>query len=364
MIEPWSMQWWLPVLLGLVLTGLAMLIPVRDAPDGARKTQARAVPRTGGLAIGLATLISFWFLANVKIDGAAMAAALAVDLPLAALLGFILVCAVTGFVDDLVNLPALLKTGVLGLAAVATAFAAPVVAFPLPGAEDLRLPLTLGIAGTALWLFVFVNAANFMDGSNGLVGGSLMVMALVFSLVIDLSGGWFAKRELELISLAGLTVGFATLGFLAVNLTGRIYLGDAGSLGLGAVVAVLGLITAVRISVWVPAILSLPLLVDVLLTLLWRARQGAKLTEGHRDHAYQLLLRSGWRHWQVAILWWAFMIVCAATAWFAMWLDYREWPRLPGFAVVAFVFLALLGVMLWNWQRRWFAPRLSSPGQP
>jgi UDP-GlcNAc:undecaprenyl-phosphate/decaprenyl-phosphate GlcNAc-1-phosphate transferase len=359
-----SEESWLPVFLGLVLTGFAMLIPVRDAPDGARKTQARAVPRTGGLAIGVATLVSFWFIADVDDHGASMAAALAVDLPLAALLGFILVCAVTGFIDDLVNLPALLKTGILGAAALATAIAAPVVAFPLPGAEDLRLPLTLGIAGTALWLFIFVNAANFMDGSNGLAGGSLLIMALCFSLVIDLSGGWFAQRQLELISLAGFTLGFATLGFLAWNLTGRIYLGDAGSLGLGAVVAVLGLITAVRISVWVPAILSLPLLVDVLLTLIWRARHGAKLTEGHRDHAYQLLLRSGWRHWQVAILWWAFMLACALSAWLAMWLDYREWPRLPGFAMVAFVFLALLGAMLWNWQRRWLWPRLSSPDQP
>jgi len=360
-----SEPWWLPVLLCLVLTGLAMLIPVRDAPDGERKTQARAVPRTGGLAVGVATLVSFWFIAQVEDHGAAMAAGLAVDLPLAALLGFILVCAVTGFIDDLLNLPALLKTGILGAAALATAFTAPVVAFPLPGFEDFRLPLALGMAGTALWLFVFVNAANFMDGSNGLAGGSLLIMALVFSLVIDLSSGGFARREMELISLAGFTAGFATLGFLVWNLAGRIYLGDAGSLGLGAVVAVLGLITAVHISVFVPAILSLPFLVDVLLTLVWRARRKAKLTEGHRDHAYQLLLRSGWRHWQVAILWWGFMLACAGTAMFAMWLDYREWPRLPGFAMVAFLFLALLGAMLWNWQRQRFSvAETNSPGQP
>ena len=357
-------QWWLPMLLGLALTGLAMFIPVRDAPDGARKTQARAVPRTGGLAIGLAICISFCFMAGVTDRGAMMAAGLAREWPLAALLGFIMVCGLTGFIDDLFNLPALTKTGLLGAAALAAALVAPVTGFPLPGLGDVRLPLAVGVAGTALWLFIFVNAANFMDGSNGLAAGSLALVAIVFALLLDLGGGVYVRSEIDLISLAGFTVAFATLGFLAWNLTGRIYLGDAGSLGLGAIVAVLGVIVAVRVSVWIPAILSLPFLVDVLLTLVWRARRGAKLTEGHRDHAYQLLLRSGWRHWQVALLWWGFTAVCAGATWFGLWLDMREWPRQPGFLTAIFVFLALLGAMLWHWQRRNFVARLSSYGQP
>ena len=64
----------------------------------------------------------------------------------------------------------------------------------------------------------------------------------------------------------------AIIGFLIHNLRGKLYAGDAGSLGLGALFASLGLISGLQ--VWTVATLALPFLIDVLMTLIWRAKHG------------------------------------------------------------------------------------------
>jgi len=51
---------------------------------------------------------------------------------------------------------------------------------------------------------------------------------------------------------------------------------------------------------FVPAILLLPFLSDVLLTLAWRTRLGKKLFAAHLDHTYQIALKAGLKHSQVS----------------------------------------------------------------
>jgi hypothetical protein len=51
---------------------------------------------------------------------------------------------------------------------------------------------------------------------------------------------------------------------------------------------------------FVPAILLLPFLSDVLLTLVWRMKHGKKLWVAHRDHTYQIAIKTGLKHTQVA----------------------------------------------------------------
>jgi UDP-N-acetylmuramyl pentapeptide phosphotransferase/UDP-N-acetylglucosamine-1-phosphate transferase len=150
----------------------------------------------------------------------------------------------------------------------------------------------------------------------------------------------------------------AILGFLFWNLRGKLYAGDVGALGAGAVIAVSGLVLARTYSVWVPATLTLPFLVDILLTMAWRARQGGNLFHPHRDHAYQLFLRAGWPHWCVALLWWGFCIVCGVAPVVA--ID----ASTPSDATAFWIFITLCttGSALWFWQRAVIGGRLKREG--
>lgn len=312
-----------------------------------------------GLTIILFAFV--WPVVQGELSVSSVSSALLRDPALLSGLLFILFCGLVGLADDALDLPALLKTALLAAASVVAAFQMPITEFHFWGADGVQLPHLVGVAGTALWLFVFVNAANFMDGVNGLAMGCLGVMAALLGFFVLMSDvlGW--NEALKSVGHAGLIAAFACLGFLAWNMTGRIFAGDAGSLGMGAIVAVLGVVVAERVSVWIPAILSLPFLADVLLTLIWRAKRGRKLTEGHREHAYQLLHRSGWQHWQVSALWWFGTLICAVTAWFATRMELADWPnRSPLYPVAAFAALALLFAMLWSWQRQ----RFNWPDQP
>jgi UDP-N-acetylmuramyl pentapeptide phosphotransferase/UDP-N-acetylglucosamine-1-phosphate transferase len=137
----------------------------------------------------------------------------------------------------------------------------------------------------------------------------------------------------------------ALVGFLVWNIRGKLYVGDTGALFTGAALGVLSL-DLVRLRpdlLFVPPILLMPFLSDVLLTLIWRAKHGKKLSEGHRDHVYQIALKAGLKHWQVAAIhaFWAlnaagigliaaivggqipliaFLVVLALATWVHIWV--------------------------------------------
>ena len=221
----------------------------------------------------------------------------------------------------------LLCVGVTSLGLVPASLNTPWGAFEHP---------VLLIIGSALWLLVFTNSANFLDGSNGLAVGCLLIM--LSGLALLSSGAGNAQITLWWWPLIG-----ALIGFLVHNLSGSLYVGDAGALGLGALFASLGL--ALQIEVWTLATLALPFLADVLMTLIWRARKGRNWLAPHLDHAYQNLRLTGWSHFETAILYWGFTLTCAMIALIA--------SRAGGAApFLTFTTLALVGCVLWLMHRR------------
>ncbi|MEO1101907.1 MAG: hypothetical protein AAFW65_08675, partial [Pseudomonadota bacterium] len=267
-----------------------------------------------------------------------------------------------GFVDDWRGLGARLKLVLLGalcLFAAGAGFHAELFDSAGNGLASV-LVWGLCVAGSALWLFVIMNAANFMDGSNGLAVGSLLIM------LGSLAAFWMqveAAGAAPIIVLAVMALLGAMAGFLVWNLGGQLYAGDAGALGIGAVFGSLSLFVVSYMNetgtpqstafIWFPATLALPFLVDVFMTLLWRRRRGASLLSAHTDHAYQCLRAAGWGHTGVALLWWSFAVVCGVAGVLAAW---------SGGAASFPVFAATLavGIVLWVLQRRSGAP--SKPG--
>ena len=354
------MTLWVGAALTGVLSTLICLLLIwlgpTDAPDGARKQQARAVPTAGGLAIFGSVFLVVLAVALSSIE----AERIYTLVNLEGIQPFLILLVITFFVglmDDWLTIPSSAKlVGFLLLALVTTYFAIRGVNanFALPGLAIVLTPMMTSI-GAALWIFVFANASNFMDGANGLAMGCLAIMLATLGVLANFSTDLFGLGTLqELQILITLTVA-AILGFLVLNLRGLIYAGDSGSLTTGTLFAVVSLLLLVyldwgRLQVWTPATLALPFLVDVLLTLIWRARRKKNLLQGHLDHAYQLYRRAGWGHLQVATLWWAMTALCALAAVLAD----RAGNNMPFWTWLA---LLLLGCAGWTWQRRTYGPK-------
>ena len=146
----------------------------------------------------------------------------------------------------------------------------------------------------ALW---WLNLFNFMDGANGMAAWHVVVSASIYALVFYLNGAF------QLAFLAASTALVSAI-FLYWNFPqARLFMGDAGSLGLAWLILVLalaGLLTGVFDPVFV-LLLHLPFVLDSTLTLYRRWRAGQRLTEAHRQHLYQRLIAGGQSHARVSL---------------------------------------------------------------
>ena len=248
----------------------------RLVPDAVRSRSNHTVPtsRAGGAAV----LAVFAGAVGVVFAlGGAESGALGL---FAAVVGAGLI----GLADDLLSLPPLVKLGGLTVtAALAAGSAGPVDAVPLPVLGWLSLPGGLGYAVAALWVLGFVNVFNFLDGLNGMAAATGVVLLAGIAV---LSGQGAATLPL---AMTGALLGFALPNVLG----GRPFLGDAGSLSVGTMIAGGALMPGGQ-AVWIVVCGAVPFLADAALTLARRAREGASLMQAHSEHAYQRLHRAGW----------------------------------------------------------------------
>lgn len=285
----------------LGVSWLAMTAGVLDMPN-ARSSHSRPTPRAGGLGLlaGASAGILAASLLGWPADG------------LAAILLAGAAAGVLGLADDLVAPPALLKMAAIAAISVAlAAWSGPVTALPATQDAVLTLPYAAGLAGSALYLFVVINAANFMDGADEMLVRGLLP-ASAGAVLLGLIWG-VAEAALTGAVLAG-----ALIGFLMWNRhPARVFAGDVGSLSAGALIGAATLSLAVKGppgAAYLAPLLLLPFIADVLLTLLKRAQGGRLSLEAHREHAYQVLLKAGWPHSQVSQLWFTLAAACLAAA--------------------------------------------------
>lgn len=176
------------------------------------------------------------------------------------------------------------------------------------GVADLRLGW-LAIPFTIFIVVGVINALNMIDGSDGLAGGQALA-----SLVL-LSAFAFYAGNLDMVARL-LTVAAAVTGFLVWNLRfpwqprARIFLGNAGSMVLGFVIAW----AAVRLTqnyqhpvspVLGPWTIAIPL-IDCVALMFRRMRQGRSPFQADRNHLHHLLLDAGFTPISIA---WGMMAV-------------------------------------------------------
>ena len=253
----------------------ALKVGAVDHPNE-RKVHSDPVPYLGGLAIVFAFAVSVAGGGIVRGLGSAY-------LEAAAILGGGLVLSLMGLWDDLKVVPGWIKVP-LELALGAGLFVVGVKA-QLFGIWPLDLIVTMA------WVIGVTNAVNYMDNMDGLTAGIVTIASAVFFALAVTSGQVF---------VAGLCIALAgcALGFLWHNRPpAKIFMGDAGSLFMGFLLAALGLElrfdNIVRITFLVPvAVMAVPVL-DALLVSFSRMRQGASPIKPGNDHISHRLVHIG-----------------------------------------------------------------------
>lgn len=274
----------------LAICGFMMAARITDTP-GARSSHSRPTPTAGGVGIvsGMAAALMALRYFYPDMDNPPLFFGLS---------GLGLLVAALGFADDRFIVPTLLKMLLLGVIAFATpAIAGIPLSAPL-GLALIDLPPGLAYGGAALWVFVVMNAVNFMDGANGLMGCFMMIAAAGLSAF----GVFTATPD---VTLMGGALAASIAGLLPYNCRteARIFCGDTGSLFIGFVFAA-GALRLVsggngEYMLYAAPLLILPFLTDVLLTLIKRTRRGENLLQAHRSHLYHLMLKSGAGHLEV-----------------------------------------------------------------
>lgn len=315
----------------------AFLVVARKRRFVAEPTErsSHSVPTPTGGGVGIAAAILCGLLLSPVVPGAP-------DLRLFAP-GFAL-AAVTGFLDDRKPLAAAPKLGLLVVAAAAGLAAArfhrpEVPPFgPVPF-DSGGLPLAaLGVLLTVLWTSGFSNAFNFMDGINGLAGGTAVVSGGAFAAAGAIAGAP------DVTALGAMIAGGAA-GFLPWNVpVPRIFMGDSGSLPLGLLIAQTAVLADARGALPFAASLVLlaPYVCDVVLTLARRRREGKPLSQGHKEHVYQRLQRALGSHGLATSCYVAAELGCATLA--------LSWGSLgPGLRVLSLILVpaALLACAPW-----------------
>ena len=261
---------------------LAMKRKILDTPNSERKIQRTAVPYLGGFGIALAVVATT--LIAITISDASTEnylLALSVLAPAMAL-GLI------GFIDDKKHLTPLSRF-------IAQTFAGVFTALVLILTNTVGNPtnyLLLDVLLTIVWVVGICNAINFFDNMDGAAGGISALAGFGFA-VIGL------QNDQYFVAAFGLVLSGACIGYLFWNWNpAKIYMGDAGALFIGIILAAL----AVRVdpvsvngatAFFVPiCVLALPIL-DTTTVVIDRLRRGVSPFEGGLDHLSHRLRRKG-----------------------------------------------------------------------
>lgn len=300
-----------------------------------RKAHPKPTPTLGGAAIvlgvavgiGVASLLPFF---SQTFDASSEA--------LAAVVGATLIFAV-GAWDDIKHASVLGKlTWQILVAGVLVLLGVQVLYFYIPTQGILTLSPDLAVLLSVLWMVAMMNAVNFIDGLDGLAAGMMAIAAIAFFLFVFQSPAPFGgppPAALICAAIAG-----ACLGFLPWNFNpAKIFMGDAGAMPLGLLLAVAtisgvgrnpyppsgGDVAAFTIPILVPLlVLAIPFL-DVALAILRRMRRGRSLGHADKEHIHHRLLDIGHSQRRAVLLMYLWSALISGCALAVAFINGRFW---------------------------------------
>lgn len=265
-----------------IIRRIANRLGIVDQPD-ARRLHLMPVPLLGGVAIYAGFIIA------LLVFGEGWVVSQAIGILVGATIVSFL-----GIWDDRWGLRPLLK--LLGQAVAASMLI-------ISGIQVSFLPHpALNVAITFIWILGITNALNLLDNMDGLSGGVGAVAAGFFLLLAAWNGQYLVASLAA--ALMGVCVGFLVYNFNPAS----IFMGDAGSMFLGFILAVVGIKLRFpgrpNVITWmIPVVvLGLPIF-DTTLVVFSRLRRGINpLTNPGQDHVSHRLVSLGLSHRQAVIL--------------------------------------------------------------
>ena len=263
----------------VILTPLALRLALRwqilDRPSEI-KAQESPVPYLGGAAIVVAFALVIGVAAVIRPPVSGLA-----DLWI--ILGMAVGLSLIGLADDIRGLGPWIRLGLeaaAGVGVLATGTHILVV-----GSRPLDDLLTI------IWVVGVTNAFNILDNMDGLSAGVSAISSLSLFIVAYLNGQF-------LVAVLALALVGCAAGFLRHNFhPARIYMGDAGSLFLGFLLAVLCLRLRTnpdtRITIFVPILILGVALFDTGLVTATRLLHRRSPLSGGRDHTSHRLVFVG-----------------------------------------------------------------------
>lgn len=290
------MDFWLIFLCAMVITlamtPLAIKIAHKtgaiDVPKDNRRVHQRPVPRIGGMAIFVGTILAMILALTMNLLGTPDTEMKIVGIIVGGILIYLL-----GTVDDFVNLPALVKLfGQIGCAVVVFAFGNRIDFITnYLGEGTQHLAGVVSIIVTIVWIVAITNTINLVDGLDGLATGIAAIASLCIAYVAYIFG--YYPTCLCLLAVAGSALGFLPFNFYPA----KTFMGDGGSLFLGFMIANLSILEPVKratmVAVLIPVlVLALPLF-DTFWAILRRKINGKPIMQADKGHIHHRLMRTG-----------------------------------------------------------------------
>jgi UDP-N-acetylmuramyl pentapeptide phosphotransferase/UDP-N-acetylglucosamine-1-phosphate transferase len=256
----------------LLLPLLRRYVLARPNP---RSSHQRPTPQGGGIAVLAATV-------GTALVAYAMAGASYNAYVVALVFGGALLLCMVGLVDDI-------RPIAIAPRLLVQAVAVSMIVAALPGDMSL-IPVLPGwvtkaiLAIGAMW---FVNLVNFMDGIDGMTVVETIPITAALA-AFGAVGVLPADATVAALALCGAMLGFAPSN----RPVARLFLGDAGSLPVGLLLAWM-LILLAKTEPIAAVLLPLYYLADATLSLLRRAGRRQRIWEAHRDHFYQRAFDGG-----------------------------------------------------------------------
>lgn len=185
----------------------------------------------------------------------------------------------------------------------------------------------------------WVNLFNFMDGANGMAGFHALVTLTFYAYV------FYVHESLNFIIVAMMVILLIYLFFNVV--IRKLFMGDSGSLPLAFLLVIMALwsIQSNWLNYWQVAMVHAAFIADATFTLVVRLYKRENITQAHASHLYQRLIKSGYSHVRVSLL---YASVTALLCVMAIWAQHLNLVYQVSLLLISYI--VLLAVFLVSYQ--------------
>jgi UDP-GlcNAc:undecaprenyl-phosphate GlcNAc-1-phosphate transferase len=282
---------------------IAIVNGVLDYPNSVHKSHTNPIPYLGGIAIIIGVTITSYsslFFSKGTRDNLLLASFI---------LGPAVALGIIGLFDDIRSLnplPRFISQSIAGI----------IVSIFIISTNKVGNPsglTSIDIAITIVWIVGISNAINFFDNIDGGAAGTAAISATGLTYLS-------IQSQQQMITALSIVIVGGTLGFLVWNKSpAKIYMGDAGSLFLGVILATLAIrlnptadfkLTSMSIPI---LLLAIPIL-DTSIAVYSRIRRNISPFRGGKDHLSHRLIRVGINRWLVVLLLWGLSLLFTVFA--------------------------------------------------